>query len=201
MRRIILTVLILAAAVYFFLVAAVNDDIKWFRNFSKSSNKQVRQSFQSFDFSYNDVFSTCFSIKFTQSDTVFIKQHFAPAFSDTPKSGQSYYAILTDKEKQRLDSFISKINFSKLDTSYFEPYQDGVEYQFYIDKDTTKKLIYVHSDSIPTNVKAFVSWLVILKKKMKLHPVDTTFSFESVRHFIPPKVPEPKMKLTPPKIE
>lgn len=201
MRGIILTVLILATAVYFFLIGAVNDDIKWFQNFSKSSNKQVRQSFQSFDFSYNDVFSTCFSIKFTQGDTVYIKQYFSPAFSDTPKSGQSYFAILTDKEKHKLDSFINKIDFSKLDTSYLEPYQDGIEYQFFIDKGTTKKLIYVHSDCVPTEVKSFGFWIADLKNKLTIYPVDATFSFESARHLLTPNVPEPSIRFRPPKIE
>ena len=201
MRRILLIVLVLAATVYFFLVAAVNDDIKWFHNFSKSSNKKLGQAFQSFDFSYNDVFSTCFSIKFTQSDTVFIKQHFAFAFSETPKSGQSYYAILSNIDKQKIDSFINGINFFILDTIYYESYEDGVEYQFFIDKESRRKLVYVHSDSVPTNVKNFAFWIADLKKKLKIYPVDTTFSFESVRHFIPQKVPEPTIKFTPPKIE
>ena len=201
MRRIILIVIILAAALYFFLVAAVNDDIKWFHNFSKSSNGQLRQTFHSFDFSYNDFFSTCFSIKFTHTDTVFIKQHFAPAFSDTPKSGQSYYAILSDSDMQKRDSFINEINFLMLDTTYYEPYEDGIEYQFYIDKDSIKKLIYVHSDSVPNNVKTFAFWITDLKKKLKVHPVDRIFSFESVRNFISPKVPEPTIKFTQPKVE
>ena len=159
------------------------------------------KAFTTFDFSYNDVFLTCFSIKFNPSDTVYIKQHFASVFSDTPKSGQGYYAILTNTDRQKLDSFINKINFSKLDTSYYESYQDGVEYQFFIDKDTTKKLIYIHSDSIPTDVKTFGFWIADLKKKLKLYPVDTAFSFESIRHFLPPKVPPQTIKFTPPKIE
>lgn len=171
--------------------------------FSCNNSKPIDKpkSFSHFDFSYNDVFSTCFSIKFTQSDSVFIKQHFAPVSSDTPKNGQSYYAILTEKEKQRLDSFINKINFSKLDTSYFESYHDGIEYQFYIDKDSTKKLIYVHSDSLPTDVKTFGFWIADLKKNLKLFKIDTVINFGSVRHFLPPRVPAPTIKFTPPKVE
>lgn len=201
MRRIILIVIILAAALYFFLVAAVNDDIKWFHSFSKSSNRHLRQKFHSFDFSYNDVFSTCFSIKFTHTDTVFIKQHFASAFSYTPKSGQNYYAILSDSDIQKRDSFINEINFLMLDTAYYEPYADGIEYQFYICKDSVKRLIYVHSDSVPNNVKSFAFWITDLKKKLKIYPVDKIVRFESVRNFIPPKVPEPTIKFTPPKVE
>ena len=157
--------------------------------------------FTTFDFSYNDVFSTCFSIKFTKGDTVFIKQHFASAFSDTPKSGQSYYAILADPDKHRLDSFIDKTNFAMFDTSYYQNYQDGEEYQFFVDKDSIQKTIYVHSDSIPNELKSFGHWIVDLKKNLKLFTIDTVVNFGSVRHFLPPTVPDPTMKFTPPKVE
>ncbi len=107
------------------------------------------KSFNSFDFSYNDVFSSCFSIKFTQSDTVYIRQHFAKAFSDTPKSNTTYYSLLTNNERTQLDSFINHSAILHFDTSYYQSYEDGLDYQFYFDKDSTKKLIRVHSDSVP----------------------------------------------------
>jgi hypothetical protein len=155
--------------------------------------------FEAFDFSYNNVFSTCFSIKFTQGDTVFIKQHFAPAFSDTLKSNQSYYAILADIDRARLDSFITKTNFTKLDTSYYQDYQDGEEYQFFIYKDFAKKIVYIHSDSIPDELKSFGYWIVDLKKNLKLFKIDTAVIFGSVTNFLQPTVPAPPIKFTRPK--
>jgi hypothetical protein len=201
MRHFDLIILFLIAAVYFFMVAAVNDDIKWFHNFSTSNNKERQQTFKSFDFSYNNVFSTCFSIKFTQSDSVFIKQHFAPAFSCTAKSGQSYFAILSDIDRHRLDSFIFKTNFAGFDTSYYQDFQDGEDYQFFVDKDSTQKIIYVHSDSIPNVLKSFGHWIVNLKKNLKLFTIDTVVNFGSVRHFLPLSAPTPTIKFTPPKVK
>ena len=157
--------------------------------------------FTSFDFSYNDVFSTCFSIKFNRDDEVFIKQHFASAFSDTPKSGQSYYAILAEIDRHRLDSFIDKTNFAMFDTSYYQNYQDGEEYKFFVDKDSIQKTIYVRSDSIPNELKTFAYWIVSLKKNLKLFATDTIVNFGSVRHFLPPIIPSPIVKFTPPKVE
>lgn len=159
------------------------------------------QTFKTFDFSYNDFFNSCFSIKFTHGDTAFIRQYFAPTFSDTPKSNQSYYALLADSVRQRIDSFINKINFAKVDTSYYQPYEDGIEFQFYIDKDSIQKIIYVHSDSIPDDIRIFAFWIANLKKKLELRTIDTTINFESVRHFLPPSVPTAQIKFTPPKVE
>ena len=87
------------------------------------------------------------------------------------------------------------------DTSYYQNYQDGEEYQFFVDKDSIQKTIYVHSDSIPNELKSFGHWIVNLKKNLKLFAIDTVVNFGSVRHFLPPPVPAPTMKFMPPKVE
>jgi len=160
-----------------------------------------RQSFNSFDFSYNDVFSTCFSIKFTSGDTVFIRQHFASFFSDTPKSNTTYYALLTQTDKAKFDSFISQIKFANFDTSYYQSYEDEIDYQFYFDSDTTRKMIRIHSDSIPKELSEFKNWIVNTKEALQLHRIDTVINFESTRFFLPPNVPSPSIKFKPPKVE
>jgi hypothetical protein len=186
MRRIFLVIFIITAAIYFFLVAAVNDDIKWFRNFSKGSNDNFVKSFQAFDFTYNDVFSTCFSIKFLKSDTALIRQHFASSFSDNIKSQTSYYTLLTKTDRLTLDSFINTLPFDSYDTSYYQDYQDGIDYQFYIQTDTIKKSIRVHSDSVPSALTDFKNWIVKRKQTFKLHQVDTAIHFESGKYIVPP---------------
>lgn len=57
------------------------------------------KAFTAFDFSYNDVFSTCFSIKFTQSDTVFISNILHLYFQILPGVGKVimlYWQILVN---------------------------------------------------------------------------------------------------------
>lgn len=157
--------------------------------------------FNQFDFSYNDFFSTCFSIKFTQGDTVFIRQHWASAFSDSLKSNKNYRGILSDAERERLDSFLTKIKFATYDTSYYESYEDGHYYEFTIKNDTLKKTIFVHSDKIPNELKDFAYWIVVTKKKLKLSEIDTTLDFGNLKNFLPPSVPPLPIKFTPPKIK
>lgn len=157
-------------------------------------------AFKSLEFSYSDVFSTCFSMKFTPGDTVFIKQHFASAFNDSLKSGQSYFAKLTALQKERLDSFMKSSDFASCDTSYYENYVDGEEYLFFIQKDSIQKTIYVHSDSVPTDLKMFGYWIVKLKRNLRLTPIDTIIKFESAVTFLPPKVSVPDINFTKPRI-
>ena len=164
-------------------------------------NPERKKSFNSFDFSYNDVFSTCFSIKFTHSDTVFIKQHFASFFSDTPKSKTTYYAMLTQTDKTKLDSFITQSKFGSLDTLYYQSYQDGIDYQFYFDNDTIKKLIRVHSDSVPTQLKALKNWILDTKERLQLHQVDTTIDFKSTKYFLSLTLEAPPIKFRTPIVE
>lgn len=153
--------------------------------------KKPRQieSFQSFDFTYNDVFSTCFSIKFSQSDTILIRQHFASFFSDSLKSNTSYYALLSDAAKITLDSFMNALPLSSYETKYYQEYQDGIDYQFYIEKDTIKKLIRVHSNSIPSSLISFKDWIVEMKQELLLQELDSTIYFESEKFVVPPPIP------------
>jgi hypothetical protein len=130
----------------FFLVAAFSLTLTSCEN-PKPIDKKIM--FNQFDFSYNDFFSTCFSIKFTQDDTVFIRQHWSSAFSDSLKSNKNYRAILSDLERETLDSFLIKMKFATYDTSYYESFQDGHYYEFYINKDTLQKIIFVHSVLTP----------------------------------------------------
>ena len=166
---------------------------------SKQFDKQHR--FKQFDFSYNDFFTTCFSIKFTLSDTVFIRQHFV-SMSDTLKRNQNYFALLTDAERQKFDSLLDKTKFGLYDTSYYQSYEDGDYYQFYIANDTIQKTVFVHSDSVPTELKELAYWIVATKKNLKHYLADTTKEFGSLKYFLPPEVPiPPTIRFKPPKVE
>jgi hypothetical protein len=161
-----------------------------------------QETFQSIDFTYNDVFSTCFSIKFSQSETAYIRQHFASSFSDNLKSETSYFTLLTKADRITLDSFIKIIPFNTFDTSYYEEYQDGVDYQFYIQKDTLNKVIRVHSDSVPSVLSAFKSWILNRKEHLQLHQIDTIIQFESAKYVVPPPAPlPPSIKFKVPRVE
>ena len=164
---------------YFLLLVAVCVTLLSCNNFHHVDKSK---SFNQFDFSYNDFFTTCFSIKFTQGDTVFIQQHFAP-FSDTLKSSKNYYAVLNKVERQKIDSFLFEMNFATYDTSYYESYEDGHYYQFFISNDSLQKTVFVHSDSIPTELKAFAYWIVATKRKLKHYRIDTTMDFGSLIFF------------------
>lgn len=160
---------------------------------SCNNSKMPRQekSFQSFDFTYNDVFSTCFSIKFTHSDTAYIRQHFASFFSENLKSETSYFALLSKADRVTLDSFLSIIPFHSYDTSYYDDYMDGIDFQFFIQKDSVNKCIRVHSDSVPSALTEFKNWIVKRKDQYYLHEVDTNIQFGSQKYVVPPPVPAP----------
>jgi len=181
----------------FILLAILSVTIVRCDNFKQADKAKT---FHQFDFSYNNFFTTCFSIKFTQGDTVFIQQHFA-SFSDTLKRNKNYFAILSNAEKQTFDSIINKMNFALYDTSYYQPYDDGDYYQFFIANDTLQKTIFVHSDSIPKELKTFGYWIVATKEKLKHFPIDTMIVFGSLKNFLPPTVLPPTIKFKPPKVK
>lgn len=152
-----------------------------------------KESFRSIDFTYDDIFSTCFSIKYSRSDTAYIRQHFAYSNSGNLKSNTSYFTLLSKTDRITLDSFINIIPFQSYDTSYYEDYQDGIDYQFYIQKDTINKYVRVHSDSVPSALSEFKNWIVNRKEQYHLYQVDTIIHFESAKYVVPPPVPMPPL--------
>ncbi len=164
-------------------------------------NPKQSRPFKAFDFSYNDVFSTCFSIKFTQGDTVFIRQHFTNLDLGTLKENKTYYSIVEDDEKNTIDSYLNLIDFQTYNSKYIEGAQDGAEYQFYVVKNNYLKTIYVQGDNAPAQLHTFAVWLTNFKAKLNLTQIDTAIEFGSLKFFLPPHSQPPPINFTPPKID
>lgn len=110
--------------------------------------------------------------------------------------------IISNTERQKLDSFINKLNITSYDTPYYQSYEDGDYYQFYVANDTLQKTIFVHSDSIPAELKNFGYWIAATKEKLRHLPVDTAVEFRSLEYFLLPPIPSPStMEFTPPKVK
>ena len=151
-----------------------------------NSNKNL---FKEFDFTYSGFKSTYFSIKFTDEDTVFVAEYPSPLFADSPMIAKNYFAIISPDDRQKINNFLSAINFAKYDTSYYESYKDGHEYKYYISNDSTTKSIYIHSYTEPKELRTFADFIVSLKKKSRLSLLNSKVDYKSHRNFYPPEVP------------
>jgi hypothetical protein len=109
--------------------------------------------------------------------------------------------LLSDRDRAKFDSFINQTDFLCFDTLYYQSYEDGLDYQFYFEKNLTKKYIRVHSDSVPAKLETFRVWIVDTKGKLLLHKMDSAIGFESLINFLPPEIPEDLDKFKTPKIE
>jgi hypothetical protein len=149
-------------------------------------------AFHEFDFSYDNTFETCFSIKFTKGDTVFVREHWNSEYDTKLKSKTNYTSIIKHSDRITLDSLIKSINFSKLDTVYYEDYSDGRQYKCYIKNQHIDKTVYVHSyHNVPAELDSLKHWIYDLKSNLKLKKIDTTLNFGSVGNFLPPPPPPP----------
>jgi hypothetical protein len=155
----------------------------------KQPSKHI--TFRSIDFSYSDVFSTCFSIKFNQGDTVFIRQYFTSSYSGVLKRNTTYYSVLNKQDRNSVDSFVDKIDFLKYQDRYLEAIQDGVMYALCIENDSIKKTIVVHSDTAPGQLNRFADWLADFKTRLKIVPLDTTMVFTTSKFVVLPQIPPP----------
>ncbi|MDW9379947.1 hypothetical protein [Chryseobacterium sp. JV558] len=147
-----------------------------------------KQEFDDFDFSYSNTFETDFSIKFSsKNDSIFLYENWAAENKQLPRNKTSYLSTLNEKQRSKLESFMSNIDFKSLDTLYFEKYQDGEYYSFYIRKDKIRKTIKVHSYNAPKSLSNFAHWIYETKKSLKLKETQKSFEFKSKKNY--PKLP------------
>lgn len=150
--------------------------------------------FDCLEYSYGGTFSTAFSIKFTQSDTLFLREHWnAIERSDGikfPKAKTNYYAIMSRVQRNQLREILDKINFRKLNTAYFEDYSDGSSYQIIIKKEALNKTVYVHSLSgVPKELDSLSSWIYNMKENIDLIESNKKLCFDGINRTLPPPPP------------
>ncbi|MEZ7500846.1 DUF6438 domain-containing protein [Flavobacterium sp. Arc3] len=155
------------------------------------------KDFDSFEYSFGGTFSTLFSIKFTENDTIYLREHWNVSErygKKFPKAKTNYYAILTKEQRNQLRELLKKIDFKKIKSEYNEDYVDGSAYQIIIKKDTFKKSVFVHSHKVPKELDSLSRWIYRTKEKLKLIETSKNFHFESINGILPPPPPPPPIK-------
>ena len=74
-----------------------------------SCTKQAKD-FDSFEYSFAGTFTSVFTIKFTDNDTIFLREHWnrESIENNYPKAKTNYFAILSSKQKSELHKIIKK---------------------------------------------------------------------------------------------
>lgn len=156
------------------------------------SCSEKEKDFDSFEYSFAGTFSTVYSTKFTDSDTVFMREHWNSGRYENgkfPKERTNYFALLNIQQRNELSELLQKINFKKVDSEYFENYSDGSAFQLVIKKGNFEKKIFVHSHKIPKELDSLSSWINYTKRKLKLTETNREFEFKSVEGLLPPPLP------------
>lgn len=160
---------------------------------------EKQKAFDSLDFTIGGVFSEIYSLRLTQSDTVYIHQRsVGRSFDDSisvPKEKTDYYGIINDDEKLKLFSYIEKNNLFKYKSEYYEDYMDGGAYVMAIKKGAKNKIIFVHSSNAPQEIDSLAMWINNIKHKLKLNETKKQIEFvASGLVFPPPPLPPPLKK-------
>lgn len=161
------------------------------------SCSEKEKDFDSFEYSYGGTFSTLFSIKFTDNDTVFMREHWNSGRYENgkfPKAKTNYFALLTIQQRNELSSILKKINFKKIDSEYFENYSDGSAFQLIIRKENFEKKVFVHSHKIPKELDSLASWINYTKINLKLTEINRELEFRSIEGILPPPPPPPPVE-------
>lgn len=167
--------------------------------FSFCNKKEEKPSYKYFEFSFSNTFGTSFSLKFKPNDSIYIREHWNAKTvwdnTSSPREKTNYIAVISKKQRQVLNNLISKMPLQKCDSIYYENYSDGRIYSIYIDKDSVKKLITVHSyNNVPRELDSLGAWLYNFKSKAKLIETNKKLNFVTAKHVLPPPPPPPLKK-------
>jgi len=147
-------------------------------------NKKV-ETFKCFVFSRSSEASN-YSIKFTESDTVFLEKRF-------PAPRQHYFFIIEKSDKDIIKKLVNEIQFSKYDSIYDEyatnHLVDGVGYKFYFQKDTLKNWVYIYGKIGPKEFYDFANLIEHIKQKQMLLLTDKQVDFGNLDHILLPEPP------------
>jgi hypothetical protein len=88
-----------------------------------------------------------------------------------------------------LVDYISKIDFQKFENSYDDNHIDGNAYKIFIKNKSITKLIFVHSNYVPVEIKSLLNKMQNLKQRLKLQKTSKQVKFESIKGLLPPPLP------------
>lgn len=164
------------------------------------SCSEKERDFDSLEYSYGDTFSTVYSIKFTENDTVYLREHWNGVemlgTPKIPKEKTNYFAVLSEGQRNQLTELVRTIDFNEINSEYYQDYEDGSSYQIIIKKDSFKKTVFVHSDSVPQKLERLSKWINEIKNTLKLIETSSQLEYESMNGFMSPPPPPPPMRRT-----
>ncbi len=149
--------------------------------------------FELFELSFDNVFLSNFSVKFTPSDTVFMEYNSVEQkLKDSILAQTIYYALVPKKDRNDLYSFINSAKFSQPKPDFEdEKIPRGIEYRLYFVKDGEEYFYVLNElDKAPENLDSLVhKTLRILPKTQDLKKYSRPVSFKS-KITTPPAAPE-----------
>lgn len=161
------------------------------------SCSKKEKDFNYFEYSYGSTFSSAFSIKFTNNDTVYLREHWNSHIRNDgtkyPEAQTTYFAILTADQRRKLSDLINKIDLKEVKPQYFDDYEDGSAYQIIVEKQALRKTIFVHSLSAPKELDSLSIWINKIKENIQLTKITTELEFKSIDGILTPSLPMPKI--------
>lgn len=165
--------------------------------FSCAEKNEEKNSLKYFEFSFDNTFETCFTLIYKPNDSIYIQEHWS--YNDLndsvkfPKSKTNYSAKISFEGEKKLIKLVSELNLKNLESKYFEKYSDGITYSIFVEKDSTTKLINVHSHNVPKEIDSLENWIYKFKKNLVLYKTEKKLNSKTENYVLPPPPPPPPL--------
>ena len=142
-------------------------------NCKNKLHAKTQKYFDVFELSQFDARPTNYEIQIVFPDSFYLRDFFQQDSVKFKKRKDFYYALLTTEDILKVDSMISRIDFTKMDTSYSNGHNDGEEHYLHIEKDTLKKDIYFQNHDLPKELNNLKVWILETKNRLNFKHSDS----------------------------
>jgi hypothetical protein len=147
-----------------------------------------RNPFNVIDVTYFSSYPDAFSVKILSTDTVYMMQYFSGKPEKRYRDTVIYRGILNYQLKKSFDSLLRQFRFREYNAAYDSKDIDGEEYHIFFDSASIQKLVYIHSDNAPKELRQFKDWIFTIRRQLSFALVDTVMQFRSFDIILPPEM-------------
>ena len=153
---------------------------------SCQKERKFNEEYNNFVFSFSAE-NEDYSIKFTNSDTVYIEKRF-------PDPKEYFYFLINKNDLDSVYYWVNNIQFSKYNSSYNEHLVnglvDGIGFKFYLENSHLNSSVYIYGEIGPKEFYVLADKLIEIKERYKLSKTSKKVNFGDLKGILLP-IPPP----------
>jgi hypothetical protein len=146
----------------------------------KKSTEFFTSVYSEFIYSRSETgYGDSYSLKLTQSDTVYFKRH-----KYNPGS-EIKYCLINATDKKYIENELSKVKWATLDSTYIKQgLEDGTNRMFYMKQGRAIKSVFMYGEEGQAELLAIANWLDTFRKEQDFKVINKKIDFGDLHRIV-----------------